>query len=818
MSWNRWTERVLRGILAAALVGLVGCKQQLFIEPADYSDAVKAAGLVKSLETSPHEAIVPGQVVPMGSTPSTVLDPTRPPRYLTLKEAIAVAMEQGNVGSQSQTNLGFKLETATTFNGRSVGGVDAIRAFALDPAVIGSDIERSLSKFDARWITSMSWQKVDQPVAAQFLSFQQQRDAANFSSSLVKPLPTGGIAGITFSTDYSKFGNQSITPSGFVNPNYTPRVQFTFEQPLLQLFGVEVNQLTNTSPTSILISGLRPSGGQTTEGILLTRIRFDQSRTEFERLVNYLLVNVETAYWNLYASYYALYAQEEGLRQSYEGLRFTESRVNVGTDQPYLLNQARAQFEQFRVQVYRARGQVLESERQLRDLMGLRSDDGQRLVPVDEPNLAPFSPDFYEAANETIARRPELMLARQDLKAQQLNLLLQKNLRRPDLRFYSQYDIAGLGTRLDGSEVIGPNNLTPGNAIASLGNNQFNSWTLGLRLDMPLGFRDANAAVRQQQLQLTRSYYLLRNAELKALEYLLFQYRRIAETYIVLPALRTRRENLQIYVYRFGERIRIGNYQSSEYFNYLQVQRDLATAISEEFQAVAQYNSALAQLEFAKGTIQQYNNITLGEGALPPWVQKRATDHFKERTEAAFPIRQREAPPAGMMSGPGHPVGPPTGAPTLPPITEMPPLPNDLPAPRPLDPKMNPPAGNPMGPGALGPTPLTAPGGATGFAPLPGPAGRPAEDYFQPAGTVPTPQLRPLTSRPGMAPGASGPTVPDRGTGGAALPPVRTPPPGLTEVPFLPVPGGGGIPPTLPPVGAPPVPPLPTSPAGLPDR
>src|SRR6185436_1629309 len=133
--------------------------------------------------------------------------------------------------------------------------------------------------------------------------------------------------------------------------------------------------------------------------------------------------------------------------------------------------------------------------RQLRGLMGLRSDDGFRLVPIDEPNLAPFLPDFYEAANEAIAMRPELTLARQDLKAQQLNLMLQKNLRRPDLRSFAQYDVAGLGTRLDGSELVGPNNLTPGNAFNSLYNNQFNSWTIGLRLDMPLGFRDANGAV-----------------------------------------------------------------------------------------------------------------------------------------------------------------------------------------------------------------------------------------------------------------------------------------------------------------------------------
>src|SRR5262249_29054542 len=154
---------------------------------------------------------------------------------------------------------------------------DAVRAFALTPGEIGLNIQPSLSKFDARGITSMQWQKGDQPVAAQFLSFQQQRDAANFSTTLAKPLPTGGVAGITFSVDYSKFSQTSTQP-GFVNPNYTPRLQFSFDQPLGQGYGVEYNQLSSAAPQSLVLGNLRPSGGQGGEGVLLTRLPLRPSR------------------------------------------------------------------------------------------------------------------------------------------------------------------------------------------------------------------------------------------------------------------------------------------------------------------------------------------------------------------------------------------------------------------------------------------------------------------------------------------------------------------------------------------------------------
>lgn len=830
MSWNRWTARVLVGLLAVVAFG--GCKQQLFLEPGDYAAAV-TANLPRNLETNPHDAITPSpvnRIDPVAEGPSNVLDPTRPARYVTLKECIAVALEQGNSGFQNPLQLGSKQEILLTFTGTTINSTDAIRAFALDPANVGANIERALSKFDARWITSMQWQKNDNPVAAQFVSFQSQNDTASFSTALVKPLPTGGVAGITFNVNYTKFSNIPASQvNSFVSPNYLPQVQFVFEQPLLQLFGVEVNQLTNQAPTSLLINGLRPSGGQTTEGILLTRIRFDQSRADFERIVNYLLVNVETAYWNLYAGYYALYAQEEGLRQSYEGYRFTKSRVEAGTDPPQQLNQSRAQLELFRAQVLRARGQVLEFERQLRGLLGLRSDDGKRLVPVDEPNLTPFHPDFYDAANETVANRPELLIARQDLKAQQLNLLLQKNLRRPDLRFFSSYNIAGIGTRLDGSDTLlnAAGTSIPGNAFSSLADNRFNSWTLGLRLDMPLGFRDQNAAVRQSQLQLTRSYLQLRDLELKALEYLISQYRLVVQNYAVIPPLRARREELQMFVVRARTRIEIGQFVSADYFNYLQVQRDLADAISQEFSAIAQYNSSIAAFEFAKGTIMQYNNVSLADGPLPPWVQKRAADNERERTEAALKLRERPAHDPAPAS-PQHPIGPGVGVPTLPPITDMPPSVEPIPVPRQAGPDKVPmipsnplPTPAPLpgaNQGARQAAPPAAPQGIGGPQPLPfssGAAPAPAANnqpdpsqYFVPNGTTTTvPRFPPITPTP-------------RGSSGPSAPPVQVPPGATIDRPTFPVtpndPRTGnsdGVPATLPSNGrtSPVAPSMPTS-------
>src|SRR5262249_36667666 len=125
---------------------------------------------------------------------------------------------------------------------------DSIRVLALDPAIAAAAIESSLSRFDARWLTSMTWNLNDEPTGNPSVVLQAggqpglpgiTTQTATFDSSVLKPLPTGGVAGITFATTYIN----TNSPVQTINPSYAPRLQFQFEQPLLQGFGVEINQV-----------------------------------------------------------------------------------------------------------------------------------------------------------------------------------------------------------------------------------------------------------------------------------------------------------------------------------------------------------------------------------------------------------------------------------------------------------------------------------------------------------------------------------------------------------------------------------------------
>src|SRR4051794_27131989 len=186
--------------LALVLAATVGCKQQCFLTEPDYDEFHRSVHLPPNLANDPSVGISP--LIPPVAEPPTVANPDRPPWFLTLNEAIAIALESGTTGLESvrfaqPTTLPVNDDLAS-FTGGGISGSDSIRVFALQPAIQQAGIEFALGRFDAEWVHNISWTTTDQPI--QGLTSFQNGQSAQFLSGLVKPLPTGGVAGITFTT------------------------------------------------------------------------------------------------------------------------------------------------------------------------------------------------------------------------------------------------------------------------------------------------------------------------------------------------------------------------------------------------------------------------------------------------------------------------------------------------------------------------------------------------------------------------------------------------------------------------------------------
>jgi outer membrane protein TolC len=661
-------------IIAAISAVAFGCQKQCFLSESDFQRAL-AMGIPPNLETDPAVAIVP----PAGSVPppTTVDDTKRPARYLSLREAIAIALENGTVGAQNPATPGLATDAIAGFQGTAISGADAIRVLALDPAITATSIEISLSKFDTLWNTSLLWNRTETPLGISPTTFTRApslgdvtADNVSFNSTLEKPLPTGGVAGITFG-----LSSQWNNPASPINPAIQPSVQFIFEQPLLQGFGVEINQLLPAHPGSRLMPF---ATGNTGEGILITRIRLDQQRAEFERNVNFLLLNVEGAYWNLYGAYYQLWAREEAMRYAYEAWRLNKDAFDVRRLAEQDLEQTRIQYEQFRSQRLTALGQVLDSERQLRGLLGMKIEDGYRLVPADTPTLAAYRPDWKISLDQALAQRPELILARDDLKFRQLDLIRQRNSLLPDLRFVASDTLHSVGSQLDEGR-------TPANAFHQLFNDPFNNYSLGFLLNVPIGHRAAYAGVHAAQLNVERSYISLRTEEDKVERLLGFAYRQVFELAHQIEVNQAAFRAAQIQLDKYYELFAGGRPTKPYGADLILALQNWNNAASSLYSFIVQYNNALATLDFARGAMLERDNVFISDGPLPVCAQVRAVEHERERT-AALVLHERALPayerpcPDGLKSDAC--VAPPPTNPVLPlpALLEQRPLVPELPA------------------------------------------------------------------------------------------------------------------------------------------
>jgi outer membrane protein TolC len=711
-------------LLTLALTALAGCSQPIYLHDCD--DLAKRAGVPPDIACNPKLTLE--QATPNVMRPTDIRDPECTPMYVTLHQCIALALERGNTGLQTSRNFGLlddDLITSVALGGQFFG--DSIRVLALNPAILATNIDFNMARYDPLFRSIIGASSQDNPVG----SSANFRDGqfANFGVSWEQAFASGGAASILFGSQtnqginpatnfYSRFAQQNFF-TNTLNPQYTPNLTFSFDQPLFYGYGSDINSLLAQHPevqNNLGAQTYNHSVEGVQSGIVIARIRFTEERADFERGVNFMLANVEVAYWNLYGAFVNLFSAEQALRQAHVAWKINKAKYEAGSIAITQYAQIRGQYEQFRGDRLVALGQVLESERTLRGLVGLPAADGTRLVPVDTPTVAPYRPDWAQAEHECLTLRPELVIQRSDLKQKQLELIRENNGLLPDIRAGASYSINGAGGTLDGDGVFG-NTGQSNNALRVLASDHYNDFSAGIYGAIPLGYRAQNAAVRAAKLKLAQSYLQLRDEEERARRYLVSQYRAVIQDYDVLVARHQQREAFAEQVEaRFKEFV--AGKTTADFL--LQAQRDWATAVQSEYQAIVEYNNALVRFQFAKGTLLQFNGVQIAEGPLPQCVQVRAVENERQRA-AALALRQEAY---GVNEYPsGNPILPSATAAPLPVLL------HSTPAPGPLEELVAP--QSPSGDPAMPPT-LPSVGS------LPGPSQPPAV-----APTAPTPTQAP---------------------------------------------------------------------------
>ena len=583
---KKWQTPVCVLFSAIALSGLPGCRSYRNLPETIGNRTEHVDSLMRKVDSgAPTE-----RIAELPDAPLTLKRPedfdTATYRNMTLDKAIRLAIENGEV----LRKLGGMILT----DPERIFTEQTIPLAVTDPQ---TSIEAALSAFDANLYAFGKWQNNDRRFNNQFFgggatAFQQ--DTHDYVLQMSKYTATGAQLAIRSITDYdANNATGNITPSA-----WQTQFQAEMRQPLLQGGGLTFNRIAGPSAV--------PGNYN---GVLIAKVNNDLTSAEFRQQLRDYISDVITSYWDLYFAYRSLDSKRDALQrsqktwQSFNALKNNNRRT--GTDEAM----AREQYYRFKSEVNDAiSGQfgVQTLERNLRLLIGISITDGTLIRPADEPNEAPLVFDWDSIAIEAIQLRSELQQTRLKVKRNEMELLAAKNFLMPELDLVSTYRIRGLGKRLAGDN----------SAFRELATADYQEYEASLELRLPVGFRQAHAAVRNAKLKIRRQNTLLREQERRILRDLTNEVVECDRAYVQMQTNMNRylaaADALQ------GMETNRANGLPISLEQLLDAQRRASEAQTKYYLSMSQYAIATKNVQYQQGTLLHAIHLMILDDPPPP--------------------------------------------------------------------------------------------------------------------------------------------------------------------------------------------------------
>ncbi len=606
MNCHDHISKLIMASLLVSLLGMVGCQPQMPIYLTSKGQVNKQYISKATQIDYPDVQNSSYPEVTNSVDPFTLVNPNPTDMWdLSLEEAIQMALKNSKV-IRTLNGIGFSKSGVSGVPSVLLSSPSAVST-VYDPALIEADprfgVEAALSAVDAQLSASANWAKTDNPSFRDSNTYQD--DTGNFSMQIQKPTMEGGVWYLEHASTYNQrnsyFGNM-MTPAPSSWGTY---IEGGFRQALLQGFGPQFNRIAG-------VDAVTPGSYN---GVAIARINTDQALNDFEMATRNLVVDVETAYWNLYYAYHRLESVRSGRDSAHQTWSQVYAKYQAGAKDgaARFEAQARNNYFAFRSQVEAAQSNLFKTERALRYALGLAPTDGRLIRPLDEPIIAPLNFDVSSIVTEGLHRSPELRRQKWEVKKSELELIAAKNFLLPRLDFTAGYRFSGAGKDL-------VNSRHHNNAFDSMTGGNYASWVMGLEASVPLGFRKELAGVRHAQMTLAKDRALLREQELALAYQLQESISDIALAYQQTQTMLQSRVAAEDEVVSVAAAVQIG---STTLDQLLSAQQRQSEAETNYYSSIIDYNLALMTLHSRKGSLLEYNNIYLAEG---PWPGKAYFD------------------------------------------------------------------------------------------------------------------------------------------------------------------------------------------------
>ena len=542
------------------------------------------------------------------ATPESVRD-SLPPRTLDAKdhceirdilltEAVQIGMENSEIVRSGGQFLSAGNPLLTSPDRTASSYDSAIQ----ESGVLfgGRGVEAALAEFDAQLNASLNVGRNDLPTNSLALPATIGSHTGDFSTSLAKTFANGGQATISHDVSYLR----SNTPGTLFPSAYSGNLGVNYQLPLLAGAGTEYTRVAGPITRSFGgISGV-------SQGVVIARINNDLVLCDYENALRNLTKDIEDAYWNLYLAYQLFDTAKQANDSTQEAWRVTDVQNREGLAPKADLHQVTDQLFATKSAVDNARSGIYTRETELRRLIGLPVNDGMVLRPAEEPTTAQLLPDWHHSVSEALTQRVELRKQKWTIRSLDLQLQAARSLTRPRLDAVAGYQVNSLGDDL----------LSPGGGNSfyqGLRGGNTDGWSAGVVMNMPVGLRSAHAQVQNYELRLTKAHKVLEVSEEEVVQELAVAFQELSRSYNVAKnnLNRSIAATSDVNKRNIFKELGAGSVNESGSGDpYLRSLIRRAEAQQAYYQSLIDYNKAITNLYYRKGTLLAYNNIQLAEG------------------------------------------------------------------------------------------------------------------------------------------------------------------------------------------------------------
>jgi outer membrane protein TolC len=414
-----------------------------------------------------------------------------------------------------------------------------------------------------------------------------------YNGGIAQNIKWGGGA-LAFTLNNNKQATTSLT--AVFNPQFNTNWSAQYTQPLLRNFKID----------------------NTRQQLAITRLNQDISEIQLQASIINTVSNVRNAYWDLVFAIQSVDVARRSVALADQLVKDNQTRVEIGTMAPIDVVQAQSQAATQRQNLANAEGTRRTNEIALKRLIVAGTQDpnwNATINPVDRPDFVPQTIDVAAAVKRGLENRTDLQQARKNLDVNDVTLKYLSNQTLPQADLVTRYGLVGLGGVQYLTTGSGINRVVTGeipggygDALSSLFNRNYPTWSFQLNVSYPIGTSAQEATVARARIQQNQVQAQLRQIELQIATDITNAATNVQNNVERVQAAQAAREFAQRTLEAEQSKFEVG--MSTNYF-VVQAQRDLATAQNNELQAILAYRRSLVELERLQQTSLTTSNITI---------------------------------------------------------------------------------------------------------------------------------------------------------------------------------------------------------------